>query len=418
MRYRPASMSDSTAPSSRAITVTVLVAALGYFVDIYDLLLFTIVRVQSLRDLGVSAAASLDQGLELLSIQMVGLLVGGLAWGVLGDKKGRLSVLFGSILLYSLANLANAFVQSVEAYRWLRFIAGVGLAGELGAAVTLVSEMMPARSRGYGTAVVAGVGLLGAVAAALVARNFAWRHAYLIGAGLGFALLALRVRMFESGMFDRAQASDAPRGDVTMLVSPPARLFKYLRCILIGIPIWYVVGILVAAAPEFARAFRSPDAATITSGDAVLFAYVGLALGDLSSGSLSQYIGSRRKVVAGFLAVTAAAVAVYLTQSEPSKAGFYAVCGAMGFGIGYWAVFVTVGAEQFGTNLRATVATSVPNFVRGSVPLLTASFKYLRAHGMTLVGSAAVLGAACMLIALASLWGLDETHGKELDYTE
>lgn len=411
-------MSDSTAPSSRAITVTVLVAALGYFVDIYDLLLFTIVRVQSLRDLGVSAAASLDQGLELLSFQMVGLLVGGLAWGVLGDKKGRLSVLFGSILLYSLANLANAFVHSVEAYRWLRFIAGVGLAGELGAAVTLVSEMMPARSRGYGTAVVAGVGLLGAVAAALIARNFAWRHAYLIGAGLGFALLALRVRMFESGMFDRAQASDAPRGDVTMLVSPPARLFKYLRCILIGIPIWYVVGILVAAAPEFARAFRSPDAATITSGDAVLFAYVGLAVGDLSSGSLSQFIGSRRKVVAGFLAVTAAAVAVYLTQSEPSKAGFYAVCGAMGFGIGYWAVFVTVGAEQFGTNLRATVATSVPNFVRGSVPLLTASFKYLRNHGMTLVGSAAVLGAACMLIALASLWGLDETHGKELDYTE
>jgi len=411
-------MSDSTAPSSRAITVTVLVAALGYFVDIYDLLLFTIVRVKSLQDLGVPLAQSLDQGLELLSIQMAGLLFGGLAWGVLGDKKGRLSVLFGSILLYSLANLANAFVQSVEAYRWLRFIAGVGLAGELGAAVTLVSEMMPARSRGYGTAVVAGVGLLGAVAAALVARNFAWRHAYLIGAGLGFALLALRVRMFESGMFDRALASEAPRGDVRMLVSPPARLFKYLRCILIGIPIWYVVGILVGSAPEFARALRSPDAATITSGDAVLFAYVGLAVGDLSSGSLSQFIGSRRKVVAGFLAITAAAVAWYLTQSEPSRAGFYAACGALGFGIGYWAVFVTVGAEQFGTNLRATVATSVPNFVRGSVPLLTASFKYLRAHGMTLVGSAAVLGAACMAIALASLWGLDETHGKELDYTE
>jgi MFS family permease len=411
-------MSDPKAPSTRAITVTVLVAALGYFVDIYDLLLFTIVRVQSLRDLGVSASASLDQGLELLSIQMVGLLVGGLAWGVLGDKKGRLSVLFGSILLYSLANLANAFVHSVEAYRWLRFIAGVGLAGELGAAVTLVSEMMPARSRGYGTAVVAGVGLLGAVAAALVARNFAWRHAYLIGAGLGFALLVLRVRMFESGMFDRVQASDAPRGDVTMLFSPPARFVKYLRCILIGIPIWYVVGILVGAAPEFARAFHSPDAATITTGDAVLFTYVGLAVGDLSSGSLSQWIGSRRKVVAGFLAVTAAAVAVYLTQAEPSKTGFYAVCGAMGFGIGYWAVFVTVGAEQFGTNLRATVATSVPNFVRGSVPLLTASFKYLRAHGMNIVGSAAVLGLACMVIALASLWGLDETHGKELDYTE
>ncbi len=411
-------MSETKGASPRAVTVTVIVAALGYFVDIYDLLLFTIVRVQSLRDLGVSPAASLDQGLELLSIQMWGLLAGGLAWGVLGDKRGRLSVLFGSILMYSLANLANAYVHSVEAYRWLRFVAGVGLAGELGAAVTLVSEMMPARSRGYGTAVVAGVGLLGAVAAALVGRNLPWRTAYLIGAGLGFALLALRVRMFESGMFDRAQASEAKRGDVTMLLAPPARLLKYLRCILIGIPIWYVVGILVGAAPEFARAFGAPEAASITPGDAVLFTYVGLVVGDLSSGSLSQLIGSRRRVVAGFLAVTAAAVAYYLTQSAPSKMGFYAACGAMGFGIGYWAVFVTVGAEQFGTNLRATVATSVPNFVRGSVPLLSAAFKLLRARGVSLVGSAAVLGAACFAIALAALWGLDETHGKDLDYTE
>jgi MFS family permease len=381
-------------------------------------LLFTIVRVQSLRDLGVSPSASLDQGLELLSIQMWGLLAGGLGWGVLGDKRGRLSVLFGSILMYSLANLANAYVTSVEGYRWLRFVAGVGLAGELGAAVTLVSEMMPAQTRGYGTAIVAGVGLLGAVAAALVGRHLPWRTAYLIGAGLGFGLLVLRVRMFESGMFDRVLASEARRGDVTMLLYPPARLAKYLRCVLIGIPIWYVVGILVGAAPEFARAFGAPEAAAITPGDAVLFTYVGLVVGDLSSGSLSQWIGSRRRVVAGFLALTAGAVAYYLTQSAPSKTGFYTACAAMGFGIGYWAVFVTVGAEQFGTNLRATVATSVPNFVRGSVPLLSAAFKFFRARGMSLVGSAAVVGAGCLAIALAALWGLDETHGKDLDYTE
>jgi putative MFS transporter len=411
-------MSDTKGVSARAITVTVIVAALGYFVDIYDLLLFTIVRVQSLRDLGVPAAASLDQGLELNSWQMVGLMVGGVVWGVLGDKRGRLSVMFGSILLYSLANLANAFVHSVDAYRWLRLVAGIGLAGELGAAVTLVSEMMPARSRGYGTAIVAGVGLLGAVAAALVGRTLPWRTAYLIGAGLGFGLLVLRVQMFESGMFDRVQASEARRGDVTMLLHPPARLFKYLRCILIGIPIWYVVGILVGAAPELARALGAPAAAAITPGDAVLFTYVGLVAGDLASGFLSQAIGSRRRVVAGFLALTAAAVAHYLTQSAPSRSGFYAACVALGFGIGYWAVFVTVGAEQFGTNLRATVATSVPNFVRGSVPLLAGSFKLLRAKGMSLVGSAAVLGAACLAVALAALWGLEETHGKELDYTE
>ncbi len=412
-------MSETTGPSSRAIAVTVMVAALGYFVDIYDLLLFTIVRVKSLTELGVTGPHSLDTGLELLSIQMWGLLAGGIAWGVLGDKKARLSVLFGSILLYSIANIANAFVHSVDAYRFWRFIAGVGLAGELGAAVTLVTEIMPARSRGYGTAVVAGVGLFGAVAAALVGRNFSWRTAYIIGGVLGFCLLALRIRMFESGLYDKVRDGDVRKGDVRMLLHPWSRASKYLRCILIGIPIWYVVGILVASAPEFARMFRSPDAAAITPGDAVLFTYVGLVAGDLSSGSISQLVGSRRKVVAAFMTITGVAVAAYLTQHEPSKTAFYATCGAMGFGIGYWAVFVTVAAEQFGTNLRATVATSVPNFVRGSVPLLTASFKYLRdGAGLGLVKAAVVLGCVCAVIALASLWGLEETHGKELDYVE
>lgn len=412
-------MSEPPAPSSRAIAVTVLVAALGYFVDIYDLLLFTIVRVKSLTDLGVPLAHSLDTGLELQSIQMWGLLAGGLLWGVIGDKKGRLSVLFGSILLYSVANIANAFVHTVDAYRFWRFVAGIGLAGELGAAVTLVTEIMPARSRGYGTAVVAGVGLFGAVAAALVARNFSWRTAYIIGGVLGFFLLALRLRMFESGIYDKVRESDARKGDVRMLLAPPARLAKYLRCIFIGIPIWYVVGILVASAPEFARTFHAPEAATITAGDAVLFTYMGLVAGDLTSGSLSQYVGSRRKVVAAFLGLTAAFVCAYLTLDAPSKTTFYAVCAAMGFGIGYWAVFVTVAAEQFGTNLRATVATSVPNFVRGSVPLLVWSFKSLRdgAH-LGFVKAALVLGLGCATIALASLWGLEETHGKELDYVE
>lgn len=415
-------MSEPAVPSKRAITLTILVAALGYFVDIYDLLLFTIVRVKSLQELGVTGAQNLDAGLALLSIQMAGLLVGGLAWGVLGDKRGRLSVLFGSILLYSVANVANAYVHTVEAYQWWRFVAGVGLAGELGAAVTLVTEIMPARSRGYGTAVVAGVGLLGAVAAALVGRNFSWRTAYIIGGLLGLCLLALRIRMFESGMYDKVRDADVVRGDLRMLLSPPARLYKYLRCVLIGIPIWYVVGILVASAPEFARTLHAPGAlrtpSEITPGDAVLFTYVGLVVGDLSSGFLSQIVRSRRKVVAGFIALTAVFVGVYLTLDAPSNATFYGVCAAMGLGIGYWAVFVTMGAEQFGTNLRATVATSVPNFVRGSVPLLAWSFKHLRDAGLGIVKAAVVLGVVCMAVALAALRGLDETYGKELDYLE
>ncbi len=416
-------MSSDGKPSSRAIAITIVVAALGYFVDIYDLLLFTIVRVKSLQELGVTQAQSLDTGLELLSIQMWGLLAGGLAWGVLGDKRGRLSVLFGSILLYSLANIANGFVHSVEAYRWLRFVAGVGLAGELGAAVTLVSEIMPARTRGYGTAVVAGVGLLGAVAAAVVGRTLSWRTAYVIGGVMGLVLLALRVRIFESGMYGKLREADVPKGQVRMLVWPPARLAKYARSILIGVPIWYVVGILVGAAPEFARAFHAPGAlrtpSEITPGDAVLFTYVGLVVGDLSSGFLSGLVRSRRRVVAGFLVFTALCVGAYLTQDAPSTAGFYATCGAMGFGIGYWAVFVTMAAEQFGTNLRATVATSVPNFVRGSVPLLTWTFKHLRTTGhMSIVEAASVVGVACFAVALVSLWGLEETWGKELDYLE
>jgi MFS transporter, putative metabolite:H+ symporter len=414
-------MSENTSPSQRAVVVTVLVAALGYFVDIYDLLLFAIVRVKSLTDLGVSPSASLDMGLELMSVQMFGLLVGGLAWGVLGDKKGRLSVLFGSILLYSIANIANAFVHSVEAYRWLRFVAGIGLAGELGAAVTLVSEILPARTRGYGTAIVAGVGLLGAVFAALIGRYMPWRHAYILGGVMGFALLALRIRMFESGMYDKSQQHNVARGDVTMLLMPARRFFKYLRCVLIGIPVWYVVGILVASSPEFARLFQSPDAARITSGDAVLYTYVGLALGDITSGSMSQWLGSRKRVVAAFLLMTAVSAGLFLSQSAPTSSGFYTLCGAMGFGIGYWAVFVTIAAEQFGTNLRATVATSVPNFVRGSVPVLAWSFKWLRSPtggALTMPHSAAVLGVLCAVIAGTSLWFMEETHGKDLDYLE
>ena len=417
-------MSDAAATPSahatRAVALTVIVAALGYFVDIYDLLLFSIVRKQSLADLGVTT--SLDTGLELLSIQMWGLLAGGLAWGVLGDKRGRVSVLFGSILLYSIANIANGFVHTVDAYRLWRFIAGVGLAGELGAAVTLVAETMPARSRGYGTAIVAGVGILGAVAAALVGRYFPWRTAYVIGGVLGLMLLALRMRTFESNLFDKTREGSARRGDVRMLLAPPKRLLKYARCILIGLPIWYVVGILVTLAPEFAAAFRAPDALAappqITAGDAVLYTYVGLAIGDLTSGSLSQFIGSRRKVVAGFLVLTAIAVTTYLTLDTPSRVMFYAVCTAMGFGIGYWAIFVTVAAEQFGTNLRATVATTAPNFVRGSVPLLSFAFKRLRDSGFSIVESAVVLGVACAAIAVTALIGLEETHGKSLDYVE
>lgn len=395
---------------------TVLIGALGYFVDIYDLLLFSIVRTKSLTDLGVAPSQSLTVGLSLLSWQMWGLLLGGLIWGVIGDKRGRVSVLFGSILLYSTANIANAFVSTLGQYEFWRFVAGVGLAGELGAAITLVSETLPAKQRGYGTAVVAGVGILGAVAAGWVGKHFPWRTAFIIGGCLGLALLVTRATMLESGMFGRVRGEAVERGSLKMLFLSGKRLARLVRSVLIGVPIWYVVGILVTSAPEFARAFHIRG--EVTAGTAVQVTYAALAAGDLASGALSQWIGSRRKVVLGFVLATAALVAAYLSQSGGTATSFYALCGALGFGIGYWAVFVTIAAEQFGTNLRATVTTSVPNFVRGSVPLLTASFIGLKERGYSLVTSAAVVGAVCLALALASLWGMEETWGKELDYVE
>ncbi len=410
-------MSSTALPpaSARAIRTTVLVAALGYFVDIYDLLLFAVVRVTSLRSLGVPADRLLDQGVLLINLQMVGMLLGGVLWGVLGDKRGRLSVLFGSIVLYSLANLANATAHSVAMYGLWRFLAGVGLAGELGAGVTLVSEMMPARARGYGTTIVAAVGLSGAVVAALVGRTLSWRSAYVVGGCLGLLLLLARVSLFESGMFHKVQGTAARRGDLRMLFGSGARLGRYVACILTGVPIWFVVGILVTFSPEMARAMGATG--PVAAGTAVLWCYAGLIVGDVATGLISQALRSRRKVVAGAVVLTAAVVAVYLHQRGPSPAGMYVLCAALGLGAGYWAVFVTVAAEQFGTNLRATVTTTVPNFVRGSVVPLTFAFKALQGP-MGLLHAAALVGAVSITLALASVLGLSESFGRELDYLE
>lgn len=401
--------------SQRAITLTVTVAALGYFVDIYDLLLFSIVRVPSLQSLGVEGDQLLVAGERLLNMQMTGMLLGGLLWGVLGDRRGRLSVLFGSIIMYSAANLANAWVQSVEAYAWLRFIAGVGLAGELGAGITLVSEIMPKETRGYGTTIVAATGILGAVVAALVGDLFDWRVSYIIGGVMGFALLALRIGVYESGMFESVKQIGASRGNVLQLFNTWERARKYAAVVLIGVPIWYVIGILITFSPEIGRALGMTEAPT--AGRAVLFAYLGLAGGDFASGFLSQFIGSRRKVVLLFQLMTTAFVATYFVLAPFTLTAFYALCVALGFGVGYWAVFVTVASEQFGTNIRATATTTVPNVVRGSVVLLTSSVGWLRPQ-VGVVNSAMIVGIVTLAIGFVALWGLEETFGKDLDYVE
>ncbi|MEW6268765.1 MAG: MFS transporter [Thermodesulfobacteriota bacterium] len=395
--------------------MAILVAALGYFVDIYDLILFSIVRVASLRSLGVPDAELLDTGVLLLNMQMGGMLVGGVLWGVLGDKRGRLSVLFGSIFLYSVANVANGFVHDVPTYAALRLVAGIGLAGELGAGVTLVSELMGRESRGYGTTIIATIGICGAVVAALVGDLFDWRTAYFVGGGLGILLLLLRVGVYESGMFEQVKQQNVRRGSFLSLFATRERTRRYLCVILIGVPIWYVVGILVTFSPEFGRAMGMSEVPS--AGRAVMFAYIGLALGDLTSGAASQVLRSRKRIVRAFLTLTAIGVGVYFTVAASSLVAFYAVCGALGFATGYWAVFVTIASEQFGTNVRATATTSVPNFVRGAVVLLTSAFQALT-PGLGVVGSGLAVGAVAIAVAFASLALLDETFARDLDFVE
>jgi MFS family permease len=398
----------------KLFSIPVIVAALGYFVDIYDLLLFSIVRIPSLRSMGVEDAQMLSQGEYLIRVQMIGLLVGGLIWGIMGDKRGRLSVLFGSILLYSIANIINGFVTTVDQYALLRFIAGIGLAGELGAGITLVSETLPTRLRGYGTALVATVGLMGAVLANYIAKSFDWQITYFIGGGLGLVLLVTRISVFESGIFLKLKDEKVDRGNFFQLFNQWERFKKFAGCILIGLPIWYVIGILVTFSPEFAKVMNITG---VAAGDAVMYSYIGLAFGDLSSGFISQAIRSRRKTVFLFILITAAFIISYLYWPISNSTSFYVACFLLGFGIGYWALFVTIAAEQFGTNLRSTVATTVPNFIRGSVVPITFAFGYLR-QSLSIIEAALIVGLVTIFIALSALRLIDETFSRDLNYVE
>lgn len=401
--------------AGKHLNTLILVAALGYFVDIYDLVLFSIVRIKSLKALGVPDSDLLSVGVFLINMQMAGMLIGGILWGVLGDLKGRVSVLFGSIFLYSVANIANGFVQSVDTYAIVRFIAGVGLAGELGAGITLVSESMSKENRGYGTMIVATIGLLGAVAAALVGDYFTWTTAYFVGGGLGLILLVMRIGVYESGMFSSLKDTAVSRGNFFMLFTSLKRFKKYLNCILLGIPIWFVIGVLITFSPEFSQALGIQG--TVSAGKAIMYSYIGLALGDLFSGLLSQFFHTRKKVVLAFLTLTLISILIYLNAKGATVFYFYFICTLLGFATGYWAVFVTIASEQFGTNLRATVTTSVPNFVRGSVVPVTLAFQYFK-NTSGILNSALIVGLICMAIAYLATFNLEDTFGKELNYTE
>ena len=392
----------------------VIVASLGYFVDIYDLILFGIVRVPSLKEMGLSPAEITTVGAEILNMQMAGMLIGGILWGVLGDKKGRLSVLLGSIILYSAANFLNGFVQDVNSYMALRFIAGIGLAGELGAGVTLVAEILPKEIRGYGTMMIATVGVTGAVAANFIAQHFDWRTAYIIGGVLGFALLLLRVGILESAIFKNLKEKNIKRGNFFSLFTDKQLFAKYSKSIIIGLPLWYCVGILILFSPEFAKEFGISG---VNAGNAIMLCYIGLTVGDFGSGYISQKIKSRKIAIAGFMLSALVLSIMYGALSGASSSMFYLVCFLIGVSCGYWALFITVAAEQFGTNIRSTAASTVPNFVRGMVVPMSAGFIALK-PSFGLLGAAAIVGALVFAAGLIALWKLEETFHKDLDYIE
>lgn len=397
----------------------VIVAALGYFVDIYDLLLFGIVRVPSLKDMNLDVDTA---GTLILNYQMVGLLLGGILWGVLGDKKGRLSVLFGSILVYSLANIACGFLPQMPfedkttVYALLRFIAGIGLAGELGAGITLVSESLPKQLRAIGTSIVAGFGLLGAVVAQLTVELAGdWTIAYFIGGGLGLMLLLLRVSVAESGIYnDIKQNSEIKKGNFFSFFTNWDRFIKYMKCIAIGLPTWFCIGILAMMANQFAPVM---GITSITPGKAIMWAYVGISVGDFASGFISHWLHSRKKAIFYMMLFTIVGVCLLLFNGAKSENMYYFYCAWLGLGTGYWAMFVTVGSEQFGTNIRSTATTTIPNMVRGLVPVMLLAFDGLKVNSGVIM-AAAIVGFFAFSLGIYSTLTIEETHNKDLDFNE
>lgn len=401
-------------------SLPVIVAALGYFVDIYDLLLFTIVKKVSVLGVGSSPETLLVDSTKIINWQMTGLLLGGILWGILGDKKGRLSVLFGSIILYSIANFATGFVTTVDHYAWCRFLAGLGLAGELGAGITLVSELLPKNKRGIGTSIVAGIGLSGAVAAYFTYKftNHDWRLCYKIGGVLGVLLLMLRVSVAESGMFKQVKESNIIRGNFLMLFNTKARFKKYVLAILVGLPTWYVVGILVNQSDKFAEQLYGSK--LIDSGKSIMFAYAAIAIGDMVVGLISQWFKSRKKALLLYYCICIICLFLFYSPFNNSDTAMYTICALLGFSTGFWAIFITMGAEHFGTNLRATAATTIPNMVRGALPLINLLFLdiFQKTYHISLINSGMITGVIVMSITLIAFYFTEETYNKDLDFVE
>lgn len=393
-----------------------IVSALGYFVDVYDIILFSAVRVPSLRDIGIAEEQITSVALQLINIQIIGMVIGGIVWGLLGDRRGRQSVLFGSILLYSIATFANAFVTSLPAYAALRFIAGFGLAGELGAGITLVSELMSREKRGYGTTLIVVAGALGGVAGGLVGAALHWKTAYLLGGLGGFILLFLRLQVSESQLFISVKKdTKLLKGSLSLFLRSPTMLFKYIKCLCVGLPFWIFVGLFLALAPEIGKAMGI--AVPITAPKTIMFYNAGLVVGECISGLLSQWWRTRKKVVQLYLSVCLVLIVSFLCQTQMSESTFYGFTLLFGLSSGFWVLFILIASEQFGTNMRATVTTSLPNFVRAVVLPSAIGLSYLEVKlGILSAFSGIVIGS--LIVALIAVHFLKETYGIDLNFIE
>jgi MFS family permease len=412
----PDAKSTLEAPMEAWVWVTVVVAALGYFVDVVDLWLFSNLRVASLQDLGLVPQEVTDVGAFLLNMQQAGLLIGSVIWGVMGDRRGRASVMFGSIFLYSIGNILNAFVTSVPQYAALRFITGVGLAGEIGAGITLVCEILPTSKRGIGTTFVTGLGVAGAILAALMGKYLSWRTAFFVGGCMGLALFVLRVLTHDSGLFERMRAeAGVRRGSLFQLVRSRDRLIRFLSCIASGMPIYLTFSIFAVFSPELAPALGIHE--PIPVADVMLCVSVGLTLGDVLAGLLSQLM-RKRKMPLVILVLLNCIVAVTIVSEVFSTAFAYLILvGLLGLTSGYWACLITTAAEQFGTNIRATVTTMVPNLVRATAIPITIAFVELKSY-LSIQNTVWVVTTVVFACAFWGLSHLRESFHTDLDFYE
>lgn len=403
-----------TLTQAKILSLPVILAALGYFVDVMDVWIFAANRVASLKDLGVPAEYILDVGVYLLNMQMGGMFLGGLLFGVMGDKFGRTRVMFASILAYSIGTLANAFVQDIHTYAALRFISGVGLAGELGLAITLINEILPKEKRGYGAGIIAGFGIMGGVVAALMAHVIDWRVSYAIGGIAGLILLAFRMKVHESALFSTVP-DGTRRGSLWMLFSHRERAMKFIRWVCLTLPIWFIAGIMITFGPEIVKMKYGID---ITAAALIIVCTTAIAMGDFISAWISQIVKNRRVVIVFFMFTSLLAFLLFIeTRLTLNEIEIFFLYILMSLGVGCWILCVTAASESFGTNLRATVTTAVPNFSRGSAVLTTLSIAGLKNY-MSLIEAVLWVGLVVFSLAFWAILSAPETFGKPLDYLE